>query len=191
MLPIPAEQSFVTADEYLVAEASRVYKHEYVNGEVFAMASASDAHVTVGGNIFAALKAHLRGSECRVFIADMKLRIDASNAYFYPDVFVSCGEAAQQGTAVKYDALLVVEVLSPTTAAFDRGAKFAHYRQLPGLHEYMVVDIETRSVDLYRKGSDGFWVLHPYADNDTAELASVGLELPLATVVFEDVAAAV
>lgn len=176
---------YISAQDYLAGEAEREFKHEYIDGEIYAMAGARETHVTTSLNVAAALKAHLRGTPCRPFVADLKLRVEASNAFFYPDVFVSCGERVQAD--YRSDAVLVVEVLSPSTAAFDRGAKFAHYRQLPGLREYLLIDPETRSADLYRKGEDGLWVLHPYVGNDKVELGSVGLALPLADVIFEDV----
>lgn len=176
---------YISAQDYLAGEAEREFKHEYIDGEIYAMAGARETDVTTSLNVAAALKAHLRGTPCRPFVADLKLRVEASNAFFYPDVFVSCGERVQAD--YRSDAVLVVEVLSPSTAAFDRGAKFAHYRQLPGLREYLLIDPETRSADLYRKGEDGLWVLHPYVGNDKVELGSVGLALPLADVIFEDV----
>ena len=182
-----AYKPYFTADEYLAFEQESGEKHEYIHGEIYAMAGASDAHVTVSGNIFAALKSHLRGTPCRSFIADMKLRVQATDAYFYPDVFVSCKESFPARSDIKTDAVLVVEVLSPSTAAYDRGAKFAHYRRLSSLAEYMLVDIETRTVDLYRKNVEGLWVLYPYTAEDTLELASVGLSLAVDGVVFEDV----
>lgn len=175
----------IPSADYLAAEINSRVKHEYINGEVYAMAGASDAHVTIALNVAAALKTHLRGSPCRVFISDMKLQVQASNAYFYPDVFVTC-DAENHGT-VKSDATLVVEVLSPSTAAFDRGAKFAHYRHLCGLQELLLIDPDTQTADLHRKGSDGLWVLHPStAQCETITFTSIGLHLPMA-VVFEDV----
>ncbi len=176
---------YISAQDYLAGEAGREFKHEYIDGEIYAMAGARETDVTTSLNVAAALKAHLRGTPCRPFVADLKLRVEASNAFFYPDVFVSCGERVQAD--YRSDAVLVVEVLSPSTAAFDRGAKFAHYRQLPGLREYLLIAPETRSADLYRKGEDGLWVLHPYVGNDKVELGGVGLALPLADVIFEDV----
>ncbi|MDD2893206.1 MAG: Uma2 family endonuclease [Halothiobacillaceae bacterium] len=187
MAPQLAHKPCVTADEYLAFEQQSAEKHELINGEIYAMAGASDAHVTISGNIFAALKAHLRGNPCRSFIADMKLRVEATDAFFYPDVFVTCRDTFPARSDIKTDATLIVEVLSPSTEAYDRGAKFAHYRHLSGLAEYMLIDIETRSVDLYRKGADGLWVLHPYTQGDTVELTSVDLKLPINEVIFEDV----
>lgn len=167
----------LTAAQYLALENERQEKHEFINGESYAMAGASAAHVTVSLNLAAALKAHLRGTPCQAFIADMKLYVAARDAYFYPDVFVICGGEQRAKQQAKSDALLIVEVLSPSTEAFDRGAKFAHYRRLPSLKEYVLVDLANRTVDLYRQGADGLWVLHPYGADDTMELVSVGLKL--------------
>lgn len=188
MAPQLACKAHYSADEYLAFENESTEKHEFINGEIYAMAGASDAHVTISGNIFAALKAHLRGNPCRSFIADMKLRVEATDAFFYPDVFVTCRDTFPARSDIKTDATLIVEVLSPSTEAYDRGVKFVHYRHLPSLAEYMLIDIERRSVDLYRKCADGLWVLHPYTQGDTVELASINLQLPLNEVIFEDVA---
>ncbi|MGD9889450.1 MAG: Uma2 family endonuclease [Halothiobacillaceae bacterium] len=187
MAPQLAYKAHYTADEYLAFEHESDEKHEYIHGEIYAMAGASDAHVTVSLNIAAALKAHLRGTPCRSFISDMKLRVEATDAYFYPDVFVTCRDTFPTRSDIKTDATLIVEVLSPSTAGYDRGAKFAHYRYLPSLQEYLLIDIQTRTADLFRKRDDGLWVLHPYQAKDTLELASIGLSLAIEHVIFEDV----
>jgi Uma2 family endonuclease len=120
-------------------------------------------------------------------LAEIRLHVLASDAYFYPDVFVTCGAEQRAAQQAKTDAKLIVEVLSPTTAAFDRGAKFGHFRLLPGLTEYLIIDIETRTADLYRKAENNTWVLRPYSGNDVIELVSVGLSVALDAVVFEDI----
>lgn len=171
--------------DYLAWEADQPVKHEYVRGEVFAMAGASDAHVTVSGNVYAVLRDHLRGTGCRTYIADMKLKA-ADNAYFYPDVFVTCSAADAKRSDIKEEAVLVVEVLSPSTAAYDRGVKFAYYRGMTSLQEYVLIDPERVSVDVFRRGADGLWVLHPFGPGDTVELASIGLRLPMQRV-YEDI----
>jgi len=186
MSPQPAAVPSLSPEEYLAQEDLAAEKHEYIRGEVLAMAGASDGHVTTSLNIASAFKSHLRGGPCRAFIADMKLRVQATDAFFYPDVFVLCGEPSPVQPQFKTDATLIVEVLSPATEAFDRGGKFAHYRRLPGLREYALADPATRTLDLYRKGADGLWTLHPYAGDEVADFASIGLRLPLAEV-FEGV----
>ena len=186
-MSLPAPQPFFDAQAYLAWEAEQSTKHEYHDGEVFAMAGASDAHVTVAGNVYMALRNHLRGSPCSVFISDMKLRVEEDNAFFYPDVFVTCAESDRGQSHSKNAPVLVVEVLSPATSAYDRGAKFAAYRKLPTLREYALIDPERLSLDLFRREGDSKrWVLHPIEAGGHVEWASVGLQVPLEAL-YEDV----
>lgn len=186
-MSLPAPQPFFDAQAYLAWEAEQSTKHEYHDGEVFAMAGASDAHVTVAGNVYMALRNHLRGSPCSVFISDMKLRVEEDNAFFYPDVFVTCAESDRGHSHSKSAPVLVVEVLSPATSAYDRGAKFAAYRKLPTLREYALIDPERLSLDLFRREGDSKrWVLHPIEAGGHVEWASVGLQVPLEAL-YEDV----
>jgi Uma2 family endonuclease len=172
-----AVQFKFTADQFLAWDAAQTIKHEFVHGEVFAMAGAHEAHVRLALNLSLALLPHLKGSPCRIFMADMKLRVEAADAFFYPDVFVTCSAADAADPLIKREPMLVVEVLSPSTAAYDRGEKFAAYRLLPTLQEYLLVDPAARRCDLYRRGADGLWVLHPGAPEQGVHFASVGLEL--------------
>ncbi len=186
-MSLPAPQPFFDAQAYLAWEAEQSTKHEYHDGEVFAMAGASDAHVTVAGNVYMALRNHLRGSPCSVFISDMKLRVEEDNAFFYPDVFVTCADSDRGQSHSKSAPVLVVEVLSPATSAYDRGAKFAAYRKLPTLREYALIDPERLSLDLFRREGDSKrWVLHPIEAGGHVEWASVGLQVPLEAL-YEDV----
>ena len=173
----PAPQQRFTADDYLAWEAMQTERHEYLDGEVSARGGADDAHVTIAGNVAMALRQHLSGSRCRAYMSDMRLRIEAADAYFYPDAMVTCSDADRASPLVKREPLLVVEVLSPSTAAYDRGTKFGHYRRLPSLREFALVDAEARTADVYRLGGDGLWVLHPSARGEAVALASVGLTL--------------
>lgn len=186
-MPLAAPHPRFDAPAYLAWEAGQTEKHEYFNGEVFAMADVSDAHVTVAGNLYMALRSHLRGSPCSVYISDMKLQVQANNAFYYPDVFVTCAESDRQQSQYKSAPSLVVEVLSPSTSAYDRGAKFAAYRKLPTLREYALIDPERLSVDLFRRrDDDGRWVLYPAEAGEPVEFASVGLTLPMEAL-YEDV----
>ena len=175
----PAARPLFDASAYLDWEAEQPEKHEYLDGEVFAMAGASEVHVTLALNLAMALRNHLRGGPCSVFISDMKLRVEADNAFFYPDVFVTCAETDRAHSHYKAAPSLVVEVLSPTTSAYDRGAKFAAYRKLPSLREYALVDTERLSVDLFRRNEGGHWVLYPSEAGDAVEFAGVGLSVPM------------
>lgn len=176
---------FITVDDYLAGEAIAPIKHEYVAGEVFAMAGASVANVTVAGNVFAMLRAHVRGGPCRVYIADMKLRVARAHAFFYPDCFVTCEAADGAEPSYKQHARVVVEVMSESTEAYDRGAKFASYRQLPTLEEYVLIDSRTRSVEVFRRHPDG-WILQPVAADGRLNLATLGFDCTL-DAIYEDV----
>lgn len=149
------------------------------------MAGAEDRHVTVSMNIAFALRQHLSGSPCRTYMSDMRLQVAAANSYFYPDVLVTCSAQDLASPLVKAEPKLIVEVLSPSTAAFDRGLKFSHYRSLASLEEYALIDLDSRTTDCYRKGPDGLWVLHPFARGDELILASVGLVLSVAQLFAE------
>lgn len=131
------------------------------------------------GNLFAVLHAHLRKRPCRVFFADIKLHVETADAYFYPDLLVTCSAADRTDPYIIREPSVIVEVLSPSTAACDLGAKFAAYRQLPSLHEYVLIDPDAVSVNVFRRGEDGHWVLWPYADGETVELPSIGLHVPV------------
>jgi Uma2 family endonuclease len=181
-----AHQPTFTADDYLAWEPTQLDRHEYLDGEVFAMAGAEDRHVTVSGNCYMALRQHLSGSPCRTYMSDMRLHVAAVNSYFYPDVLVTCSALDLASPKAKTEPKLIIEVLSPSTAAYDRGLKFSHYRNLASLEEYALIDLDTRTTDCYRKGADGLWVLHPFARDESVELASVALTLSAAQL-FADV----
>ncbi len=173
-------RSFLTAADYLEWEQAQAERHEYIDGEVFAMAGAEDGHVTVAVNLTSALHRHLRGSPCKTYMSDMRLHVAASDAYFYPAVMVTCDADDRARRLSKSAPVLVAEVLSPGTAQYDMGVKFAHYRQIASLREYVLIDIDRRSADVYRKGADGLWVLHPFSGGQAVELKSVELALPAA-----------
>ena len=165
------------AANYLTWEAEQVEKHEYVNGEVFAMVGARREQVLVALTVGARLRSHLKGSRCSAYVSDMKLNVAACNAFYYPDVMVSCDERDRRADLALEHPVLLVEVLSATTAAYDRGDKFAAYRRLPSLAELLLVDVARQRCDLYRKGTDGLWVLHPVEPGEALHLASVDLRL--------------
>lgn len=172
------EHPTISIDDFLAWDTTQAERSELVGGVIFAMAGAEDSHVTVAGNVYMALREHLRGTPCRTYMSDMKLQLQAAGSVFYPDVMVTCSAADQERRLVKQEPSLVVEVLSPSTAAYDRGEKFSHYRTLPSLREYMVIDVHSRRTDIHRKGADGLWVLHPFEPADVVYLASVELQLP-------------
>ena len=182
-----AEQNAVcAAADYLTWEASQTERHEYIDGEVFAMVSAEDRHVTVAMNLAFAVRQHLTGSPCRAYMSDMKLNVATANQYFYPDVMLTCSATDQANPLIKSEPKLIVEVLSPSTAAYGRGLQFGYYRAIASLQEYVLIDLDTRITDCYRKSADGLWVLHPFRKGEVGKLASVELEIG-AAVLFAEV----
>lgn len=176
----------LTPEAYLEWEKTSETKHEYLDGDIFAMAGAKDSHVTVSGNLFALLKNHLRGGPCRTYISDMKIQAEQASAFFYPDVMVTCDERDRQTEYFKRYPTLIAEVLSEATAAFDRGRKFAAYRTLENLREYVIIDPDSLSVECFRRDTEGHWVLYPFGPGETVELASVDFSSPI-EIIYEGV----
>jgi len=166
----------LSPEDYLALEQASDVKHEYVGGHIFAMVGARDSHNTVALNIASRLKERLRGGPCRVFISDMKLRVEAADAFYYPDVFVSCDPRDTEPYVKRYP-ILVVEVLSPTTEAVDKREKLRHYRMLDTLREYMLVSPELKSVDIYRRDAGGGWTAYSLGAEDPVELASITVRM--------------
>jgi len=183
---VSRHEPFLAAEDYLASEEISSIKHEYVNGFTYAMAGASDAHVTIAGNLFALLRNHLRGTGCRVFIADMKVRIESLNIYYYPDLLVTCDERDRALSTFKRYPNVIIEVLSEATEAFDRGDKFADYQQLESLQEYVLISQKRRRVECYRHQPEGFWTLHSYHLGDRLPLNSIHFQVAVADL-YEDV----
>jgi Uma2 family endonuclease len=180
------DEYYISPEEYLEAEKSSQIKHEYIDGQVYAMAGASDAHVTIVGNLFALLRNHLRGSGCRVYMTDMKAQIDALNCYYYPDVIATCDARDREFEYFKKFPCLIVEVLSNSTEALDRGKKFAHYRHLETLQEYVLISQDTMNVECFRRNQEGRWELFSFEKDEEVHLASVNFRCPIAAL-YEDV----
>jgi Uma2 family endonuclease len=181
-----ARQAGMTAAEFLAWEAGQTERHDFVAGKVFAMSGAEDRHVTVTGNFYMALRQHLSGTPCRAFITDMKVAAADDSCFFYPDVVVTCSAADRQSPLIKREPMLIIEVLSPSTAAYDLGSKFAHYRQISTLREIVFIDMDERRADVYRKGADALWVLHSFGAGADVQFASVDLTITTAAM-FADV----
>lgn len=182
-----AEAVVFDSQDYLAWEELQDQKHEFIKGEVFAMGGARREHVVVSLNIASLLKQHLRGTPCQTFIADMKLRVEQEDAFYYPDVMVSCDKNDQKAEQYLSNPILIVEVLSDSTEAYDRGAKFAAYRHIPSLKEYVLVDIKTQRLDCFRRTEHNDWLLHVVDTQENCNFISVELSAPMVDI-FEDVA---
>ncbi|MBE9235233.1 Uma2 family endonuclease [Anabaena aphanizomenioides LEGE 00250] len=178
--------NYISPEEYLELEETSSIKHEYRQGQVYAMAGASNTHVVISGNVFAMLRNHLRGKGCQAYISDTKAHIEKMDIYYYPDVIVSCDSRDKAFNNFLRYPCLIIEVLSPTTEAFDRGDKFADYRNLTTLQEYVLVSQNKINVDVFRRNSEGQWVLYSYGKEENLHLASVDFQCSINDV-YEDV----
>lgn len=177
-------KNYLTPEQYLEIERKAEYKSEYYQGEMFAMSGASLAHNRIVTAAITDLGQQLRRGPCEVLGSDMRVAVTASDLYTYPDIVVVCG--GPQLLNGQLDTLLnptlIVEVLSPSTEAYDRGRKFGHYRTIESLKEYLMVSSELIGAELFRRQADGRWTLMTEAKRpeDTIELESVGGLLKLA-----------
>jgi Uma2 family endonuclease len=174
------EYTPVSEEEYLRLEAQSPIKHEYVNGEMFAMTGGTLRHNTIALNIAVALRSHLRDTPCRAFINDVRVRVEKTHSYYYPDLPVSCARGAQTmdlSAVTVEDPVLVIEVLSPTTEATDRREKLLAYRTLSSLSEYVLISQDEARIEIHRRRGDIGWEKIEYSGPETVELASVGLQI--------------
>lgn len=175
-----------TPEEYFQWEAEQQLRHEYINGEVYAMSGGTQNHGRIASNIIFILKGHLRGGGCQVGNSDCRVNILETNDFVYPDVSITCDDRDRTAVqAIKYPCL-VVEVLSPSTANYDRGDKFRMYRRNPVLQDYLLVDAEKIAIDLYRHNELGNWEIINYQAGDTIKLQSINLSC-LIEDVYEDI----
>ena len=181
-----ARQPDLNYSEYLAYEQSSRTKHEFINGQAYAMAGASEDHNVISSNLVTCIRPRLRGKPCRVFSSDMKLTIaSANNATYYPDVMVVC-DRTDSDPYVKQKPCLLIEVLSPSTAMLDRREKLFNYQQLPSLQEYVLVSQSEVKVELYRRDRDGGWLVQSLGLGDSLHLQSIDLAIALADI-YEDV----
>ena len=173
-------------DDWLAAERTAAQgRSEYVDGEIFAMAGGSEAHNLIAGNVVGELRNRFKGRPCYVYTSDMKVRIESGNLGAYPDAMAVCGERVfwDERKDVIANPALIVEVLSDSTEAYDRGDKFAHYRTIPSLRAYLLLSQHRISAELYLRQSNGDWLLSTYDDmQDRVPLLVLDAELPLAEI---------
>jgi Uma2 family endonuclease len=171
----------LTLDEYLAWENQQPDRNEFYRGEVFAMVGARRVHGRVVTNLIRRLSDRLDGSACQVFNEGMKVQI-GDDTVLYPDIFVTCDKADLCTDMIFKSPTLVIEVLSPSTQAYDRSAKFALYRRISSLLEYILIDPETRRVEAFRRDDQGRWVLADMSDDDEMVATSIDCRVTLADV---------
>ncbi|MCY4404545.1 MAG: Uma2 family endonuclease [Candidatus Poribacteria bacterium] len=185
-MAISAVQTYLSPEEYITLERKAIpdadtVRSEYVNGKIVAMAGASFSHNLITNNLSGELRALLKGTGCAVFANDMRISIQLTNSYFYPDVGVVCDEPRFEDDV--FDTLLnpivIVEVLSPSTEAYDRGEKLWHYQQLESLKEYILVSQDRVYVERYLRKQDEWGYTSFRELDDVLPIASIQCELPL------------
>ena len=163
-----AELDYITPEEYLRLERRAEHKSEYVDGVVYAMSGASPEHNLIVGNVITELNLQLRKTPCLVYASDMKVRVPSSRKFFYPDVSIVCDEAefADDERDVLLNPLVVIEVLSESTAAYDRGKKFQCYQEIESLQEYLLIAQDEPVVEQFVRQTNGSWVYTKVAGLD-------------------------
>lgn len=169
-------EKYISVEEYLKNENDGNTRHEYIYGEIYAMAGASDAHNRISARFFTKLFQKFDGSNCEAFMADMKLQADEST-FYYPDVFVAFDNPDKY---FRREPILIIEVLSPATERTDKHEKLNVYKQIPTLHEYLIVAQDRTWAELYQKQVDGIWVKEIFTElEEVIKLDSVELNITL------------
>jgi Uma2 family endonuclease len=178
---LPKLKTKISVEDYLESEKISPVKREYVDGEIYAMAGASDYHNIIAGALYAFLFNHLRNSSCVPFIGDIKVRV-TKNVYYYPDVLVSC-EENPENPYFRNQPILIIEVTSPSTKHIDRREKLLFYQQMPSVQEYAIVDQHRVNIEIHRRQPNGGWITYFFdKDDEEIEFESVGLTLSIAEI---------
>ncbi|HLT08365.1 MAG TPA: Uma2 family endonuclease [Cyclobacteriaceae bacterium] len=175
-------KSIFTVEEYLKFERDTVQKHEYYNGEIYAMAGAGPKHNIIFSNLFRELAYHLKGHPCKPFGSDLRIQIPENTLFTYPDISVICGDIIPSKIDADSATLpsIIIEILSPATKDYDRGGKFRLYRDIPSLREYILIDSESINVEVFRINPQGNWELQEHRSiDDVLAIPTVEFLLPL------------
>ncbi|MBD1856156.1 MULTISPECIES: Uma2 family endonuclease [Leptolyngbya] len=171
--------SFLTPEEYFAWEEQQLEKHELIDGQVYAMSGGSINHGRIAIRFTTLFDTHLDGSNCITGNSDIKVNILETNNYTYPDASVTCDDRDKTTTQYITYPCLIVEVLSASTEAYDRGGKFRMYRKNPALKDYLLVSSTSIEIDLYHKNDAGDWLILNYKEGDTIELKSINLSFAI------------
>lgn len=173
---------YISPEEYLAIERQAEFRSEYIDGEVYAMAGASKSHNTIVGNLNRLIGTQLLDRPCSVYSNDMRVKVAATGKYYYPDVVAVCGEETFEDaqTDTLLNPQLIIEVLSPSTEAYDRGGKFEQYQRIGSLVEYVMVSQATYRVEQYTRESEHAWSYSEHRGADAVlRLKSIGCEMTL------------
>jgi Uma2 family endonuclease len=183
----PMTRARVSPEEYLELERAAEERHEFLDGEIVAMSGGTAEHSLIAQNIIGELRSALRPKPCKVFTSDMRIRIEAANRYTYADAVVVCGppRLADEARDTLLNPTAIFEVLSDSTESYDRGEKFAGYRTVPSVEEYVLVSQKQEQVEHFHRQADGSWLLHVYGSGETVSLPALGCELKVDKVYFK------
>ncbi len=178
---IAAKENFpqLTPEEYFIWEEQQLEKHEYIDGQIYAMSGGSKNHSLISVRFITLFSNHLEGKGCETGNSDLRVNIVNTTQYTYPDVSVTCDDRDKTTTQYITYPCLIVEVLSGSTESYDRGGKFRMYRQNPVLQDYLLVSSTSIEMDLYHKNDAGEWVIINYQEGDTIELKSINLSFAI------------
>ena len=176
MIANPQYYPKMTSEEYLEWEAKQEFRHEYIDGEIVAMTGGSLPHNDIALNFYRALYPHLRQRGCRVNVSDAKVQANKNSRYFYPDLVISCHPDDLKSREFIQHPKVIIEVLSPSTANYDRTKKLKYYRQIPSLQEYILVDSEEIAVEVYQRGEGKMWHYYEYEAGEAIALDSIEFE---------------
>ncbi len=179
MIAAQETPSFLTPEEYFAWEEQQLEKHELIDGQVYAMSGGSINHGRIAIRFTTLFDTHLDGSNCITGNSDIKVNILETNNYTYPDASVTCDDRDKTTTQYITYPCLIVEVLSASTEAYDRGGKFRMYRKNPALKDYLLVSSTSIEIDLYHKNDAGDWLILNYKEGDTIELKSINLSFAI------------
>jgi Uma2 family endonuclease len=179
MIATREQERYFTPEEYFAWEEQQLEKHELIDGHVYAMSGGTQNHSVIAINFLLSIRSHLRGNQCRVFNSDLKVNILNTRNYTYPDLSVTCDRRDNSSPQYITYPCLIVEVLSDSTEAYDRGKKFEKYRRNPNLVDYVLVSSDEMAIDIYHRNDVGDWLILSYRAGDRVELKSIGLSLAI------------
>ncbi|KRH97167.1 MULTISPECIES: Uma2 family endonuclease [Cylindrospermopsis] len=179
MIVAKDQTPYLTPEEYFTWESTQPEKYEYIDGQVYAMGGGSINHGRISIRFTSMLDSYLEDTGCITGNSDIKVNILGSNNYTYPDISVTCDDRDKANTQYITYPCLIIEVLSPSTEAYDRGGKFRMYRKNPALIDYLLVSSTSMEVDLYHKNDRGDWLIINYKPGEVIELQSINFNFPI------------
>ncbi|AFY37859.1 protein of unknown function DUF820 [[Leptolyngbya] sp. PCC 7376] len=173
----------LTPEEYLEFEKTSEIRHEYIDGEIYAMAGGTGNHNIICTNLLILLRSKLGDSSCRTYISDMKVNVNESKRFFHPDLVVTCDKTDDPKLSYINFPRVIIEVLSPSTESFDRGSKFGFYRSIPSLQEYILVNADRHLIECFRRQKQDIWLLQTYEGSEAiTHIEALDINAPLSEV---------